>query len=94
MLFRSLYLARVQNALFEDREAEKYFRRAIEIDGVERSYLVHVPPAHDANRPAPVVLVLHGAGTNARMTVAPEPATFSALALALVAGLMRRRPVR
>ncbi|HOB75012.1 MAG TPA: hypothetical protein PKG54_10840 [Phycisphaerae bacterium] len=32
--------------------------------------------------------------TNARMTVAPEPATFSALALALVAGLMRRRPVR
>lgn len=44
-------------------------RRAIEIDGVERSYLVHVPPAHDANRPAPVVLVLHGAGTNARMTV-------------------------
>ncbi|MGE5568095.1 MAG: tetratricopeptide repeat protein [Rhodospirillales bacterium] len=28
----ALYLARVQNALFEDREAEKYFRRAIEID--------------------------------------------------------------
>jgi polyhydroxybutyrate depolymerase len=34
-----------------------------------RSYLVHVPPKYEAKKPTPVVLVLHGAGTNGQITV-------------------------
>jgi len=34
----------------------------------ERSYLIHVPPQYDPKKPTPVVLVLHGAGTNGRIT--------------------------
>jgi polyhydroxybutyrate depolymerase len=30
------------------------------VDGLERSYIVHVPPDFDATRPIPVVLVFHG----------------------------------
>lgn len=33
--------------------------------GLERSYLLHVPPGHDRMRPAAVVLVFHGGGGNA-----------------------------
>jgi len=43
--------------------------RTLQVDGRERSYLVHVPPKHDPKRPAPVVLVFHGAATNGRMMV-------------------------
>jgi polyhydroxybutyrate depolymerase len=43
--------------------------RHLTVDGRERSYLVHVPPGYDHERAAPVVLVLHGAGTNANLTV-------------------------
>jgi polyhydroxybutyrate depolymerase len=45
-------------------------QRPLTVEGRERSYLVHVPPRSDANRPLPVVLVLHGAFTNAEITVA------------------------
>ncbi len=37
----------------------------LQVDGRERSYFVHLPPGHDAGKPAPVVLAFHGAGTNA-----------------------------
>lgn len=30
--------------------------------GVEREYLLHVPPAYDRTRPAPLVISMHGAG--------------------------------
>lgn len=36
-------------------------RRALTVDGRPRSYLVHVPPGHDAAQKTPVVLVFHGA---------------------------------
>ena len=36
---------------------------------VDRSCLVHVPPQYDPQKPTPVVLVLHGAGTNGQITV-------------------------
>lgn len=39
--------------------------RKLTVDGWERSYLVHVPAGHDVSAPAPVVLILHGAGLNA-----------------------------
>jgi polyhydroxybutyrate depolymerase len=41
--------------------------RRIEVGGRNRSYLVHLPPKHDPKKPAPVVLIFHGAATNASM---------------------------
>jgi polyhydroxybutyrate depolymerase len=44
--------------------------RSITVHGNERTYLVHIPPKYDPNKPTPVVLVYHGAMTNgAIMTV-------------------------
>ena len=43
--------------------------RKLTIDGRERTYLVHVPAKYDHNQPTPVVLVFHGAATNAAITV-------------------------
>jgi polyhydroxybutyrate depolymerase len=43
--------------------------RKLTVDGRERSYLVHIPPQYDPNKPTPVVLIFHGAGMNAAMTV-------------------------
>ena len=43
--------------------------RSLKIGDASRSYLVHVPPKYDAKKPTPVVLVLHGAGTNGAITV-------------------------
>jgi len=40
------------------------------VDGRERSYLVHIPPQYNPKMPTPVVLIFHGAGMNASMTVA------------------------
>jgi polyhydroxybutyrate depolymerase len=43
--------------------------RTLQVDGRERSYLVHVPPKYDPKKPTPIVLILHGAGTNAQIMV-------------------------
>ena len=43
--------------------------RTLQHDGRSRSYLAHVPPKHDAKRPTLVVLVFHGAVTDASITV-------------------------
>ncbi len=39
--------------------------RTFQVGGRERSYLVHIPPKHDPQKPTPVVLAFHGAMTNA-----------------------------
>jgi polyhydroxybutyrate depolymerase len=44
-------------------------QRSLEFGGRARKYLVHVPTHHDASKPAPVVLALHGGGTNAKTMV-------------------------
>ncbi|MFM8634703.1 MAG: alpha/beta hydrolase family esterase [Planctomycetia bacterium] len=44
--------------------------RAIDVDGVERGYLVHVPPHDDPAVAMPVVLAFHGGGANAENMVA------------------------
>lgn len=44
-------------------------RRVVTHHGLERNYLVHVPKSYDAAKSIPVVLVLHGGGSNAAMTV-------------------------
>lgn len=41
----------------------------VTVDGRERSYVVHVPAGLQAARRAPVVIVLHGGGGNARNAV-------------------------
>jgi polyhydroxybutyrate depolymerase len=43
--------------------------RTVQVGDLERSYLVHIPAKYDPETPTPVVLVFHGAGTNARMMV-------------------------
>lgn len=44
-------------------------RRTLVVDELRRSYLIHVPPQYCPEQPAAVVLILHGAGTNAAFTV-------------------------
>ena len=41
--------------------------RTINIEGRERTYLLHIPPSLPADQPAPLVLALHGAGMNASL---------------------------
>ena len=43
--------------------------RTIDVDQRSRGYLVHLPPSYDGRTPLPVVLVLHGGGSNAEQTV-------------------------
>ncbi|MBI3952957.1 MAG: polyhydroxybutyrate depolymerase [Chloroflexi bacterium] len=38
---------------------------SIRAGGLDRRYLVHVPPGYDAKRPVPVVVMLHGGGGTA-----------------------------
>lgn len=40
------------------------YTRTVEVDGRTRSYLVHVPPKYNPQRPTPLVLAFHGAMTN------------------------------
>ncbi len=44
--------------------------RSLQVDGRERSYIVHMPTGYDATKPTAVVLIFHGAFTNAAITVA------------------------
>jgi polyhydroxybutyrate depolymerase len=45
-------------------------RRRLTVDGAERSYLLHVPPAYDGVRPLPVVVTFHGLGANGQAQLA------------------------
>jgi polyhydroxybutyrate depolymerase len=42
---------------------------SVKVDGRNRSYLVHVPEKYSGDKATPVVLVFHGAGTNAAIMV-------------------------
>jgi polyhydroxybutyrate depolymerase len=46
------------------------YNRIVQADGIERSYLVHIPPKYDSKKPTPVVLAFHGGGANANNMVA------------------------
>ena len=39
---------------------------ALQVDELERRYIVHVPPRYDGKTPVPLVIVLHGGGTSPR----------------------------
>jgi polyhydroxybutyrate depolymerase len=39
---------------------------SIHVGGVERKYVVHVPPGYDVGKPVPMVIMFHGGGGTAR----------------------------
>jgi polyhydroxybutyrate depolymerase len=41
--------------------------RSVRVGETRRTYLVHIPPSYDPQKPAPVVLAFHGAIMNGRM---------------------------
>ena len=43
--------------------------RTLQVDERDRDYLLHIPESYDPMSPTPVVLILHGAGTDADITV-------------------------
>jgi polyhydroxybutyrate depolymerase len=43
--------------------------RKLTVDDREGTYLIHIPTNYDHDQPTPVVLILHGAATNATITV-------------------------
>ncbi len=59
--------------------------------GRERDGLVYVPPSYDASRPAPLVLMLHGAGSDARGGISPFLGLADEAALVLLAPESRGR---
>jgi len=44
-------------------------QRSLMVDGIKRTYLVHVPKSYAPDKPTPVVLALHGAAMNGSMMV-------------------------
>ena len=44
-------------------------QRSLMVDGIKRSYLIHVPKSYAPDKPTPVVLALHGAAMNGSMMV-------------------------
>jgi polyhydroxybutyrate depolymerase len=38
----------------------------IQVGGLERRYIVHVPPGYDGSKPGPVILMFHGGGGTAQ----------------------------
>lgn len=49
----------------QDRQKSSLPTREININGVKRSYVVHLPPAYKKGRSLPLVLAFHGGGGNA-----------------------------
>jgi polyhydroxybutyrate depolymerase len=41
-------------------------KRSITVGGLERTYILHIPPGYDGSTPLPLVFVLHGSGGHAK----------------------------
>jgi polyhydroxybutyrate depolymerase len=41
----------------------------LKVDGLQRTYIVHVPPRYDSGAPLPLVIMLHGGGGTARAAI-------------------------
>jgi polyhydroxybutyrate depolymerase len=53
------------NVLPAQSPADDTVRRAIDVAGVRRSYLLHLPPSHRPGEPMPLLLVFHAGGGTA-----------------------------
>ena len=53
--------------------------------GLDRSYILHVPPSYDGTNPMPVVLLFHGYGESARLDYSEMGASTSKNGFLLVA---------
>ena len=53
------------NVLPAQSSADDTARRAIDVAGVRRSFLLHLPPSHRPGEPMPLLLVFHGGGGTA-----------------------------
>jgi polyhydroxybutyrate depolymerase len=53
------------NVLPAQSSADDMVRRAIDVAGSRRSYLLHLPPSHRPGEPIPLLLVFHGGGGTA-----------------------------
>lgn len=69
-------------------------RRTLDVAGVRRSFLLHLPGTHQAGEPLPLLLVFHGAGGDAagiaRHTGLTEAATGRGYAVVYPEGVDRR----
>ena len=74
----ALAAAAPATAISAQSSAPAEARRTLRVDGVERAYLVFLPPSYRPGQPAPLVLVFHGGGGRAR-GIAPHTG-FSRLA--------------
>lgn len=43
--------------------------RTLKVGELDRSYVVHIPPQYDAEKPTPIVLIYHGGGSNPQTMV-------------------------
>lgn len=65
--------AHVREAVTEDRLTQPGdYRFTMEHGGLQRAYLVHVPPNYNAKAPTPVVLAFHGGGGNMALQAGPS----------------------
>ncbi len=71
--------------------------KTLRVGGLQRSYLVHIPPGLIAGKPVPLVLVLHGGGgsatTTAQQTHFSEEADHSSFIAVYPNGTDRARPL-
>lgn len=40
---------------------ERTYEESFNFGGIDRTYLLHIPPGYDGTKPVPLVIVLHGA---------------------------------
>jgi polyhydroxybutyrate depolymerase len=55
--------------IFTKSFAQQDIDKTIMVDGVERMYSIHLPPAFDSSRKLPVIFAFHGGGGNYKQTV-------------------------
>ena len=57
----SVFLLGTQVSMYGSR------KRVIEINGVKRSYFIHLPQGYDSSKKYPLVVVLHGYNNSAKI---------------------------
>jgi len=69
----------VANSSNNDRDSQDT-EDSILVDGLKRTYLMHIPPDRDQSKPLPLVIVLHGGGGSGAGMVESTQGGFNVLA--------------